>query len=81
VNNKRLSGLTAAIYILKCLSEGQSVKELSEKFGNNERSILTWIDFLKYNRFIEAVNSEDNVKLTVSAVGKMWLRRFEFALK
>jgi len=36
---------------------------------------------LKYNRFIEAVNPDDNVKLTVSAVGKMWLRRYEFALR
>lgn len=81
VNFKRPSGLTAAIYFLKCLSEGQSVKELSERFDNNEECILRWIDFLKYNRFIEEITSEQNIKLTISPIGKMWLRRYEFALK
>ena len=81
-NIKRFSGLTAAIYILKCVSDGKSVKQIAQKFDNNEQMVSTWIGFLKYNRFIEEdIGEENNIKLTISGIGRTWMRRYEFALR
>jgi hypothetical protein len=83
VNINRLSGLTAAIYILKCVSDGQSITEIAQKFDNKEQMVLTWIGFLKYNRFLEEETDveENRIKLTISDLGKTWMRRYEFALR
>jgi hypothetical protein len=83
VNIKRFSGLTAAIYILKCVSDGQSITEIAQKFDNNEQMVSTWIGFLKYNRFLEEETGveENSIKLTISGIGRTWMRRYEFALR
>ncbi|MGB7952775.1 MAG: helix-turn-helix domain-containing protein, partial [Candidatus Nitrosopolaris sp.] len=83
VDINRSSGLTGAIYILKCLSDGQSIKDIAQKFDNNEQMVSTWIGFLKYNRFIEEKedSEENSIKLTISGIGRTWMRRYEFALR
>jgi hypothetical protein len=83
VNINRFSGLTGAIYILKCLSDGQSIKDIAQKFDNNAQMVSTWISFLKYNRFLEEEKDteENSIKLTISGIGRTWMRRYEFALR
>jgi hypothetical protein len=70
-NIHRFSGLSAAIYILKCVSDGKPVKEIPQKFDNNKQMVSSWIGFLKYNR----------IKLTISGIGRTWMRRYKFALR
>jgi hypothetical protein len=45
--------------------------------------VSTWIGFLKYNRFIEEKedSEENSIKLTISGIGRTWMRRYEFALR
>jgi len=65
------------------LSDGQSIKDIAQKFDNNEQMVSTWIGFLKYNRFIEEKEDaeENSIKLTISGIGRTWMRRYEFALR
>lgn len=57
---QRFSGLSAAIYISKCVSNGKPVKAIPQKFDNNEQMVSSWVGFLKYNRFIDEYTSEEN---------------------
>jgi transposase len=65
------------------LSDGQSIKDIAQKFDNNEQMVSTWIGFLKYNRFIEEKedSEENSIKLTISGIGRTWMKRYEFALR
>ncbi|HET7148022.1 MAG TPA: hypothetical protein VFI73_05925 [Candidatus Nitrosopolaris sp.] len=65
------------------MSDGQSIKDIAKKFDNNEQMVSTWIGFLKYNRFIEEEEDaeEKSIKLTISSIGRTWMRRYDFALR
>jgi hypothetical protein len=65
------------------VSDGQSITEIAQKFDNNEQMVSTWIGFLKYNRFLDEETDveENSIKLTISGIGRTWMRRYEFALR
>jgi len=77
-----LSGLTAAVYILKCFSEGKSRDQIvNNNFKGNRHLASIWINFLKANHWLEQNTAVANSKISVSEEGKKWLRRYEFALR
>jgi predicted transcriptional regulator len=79
-NNSRLTGLTAAAYILKWLSKGYTKDQIYAKFNGDIQLFSTWIDFLKVKKWIVQVKGEDDVSgLKVTKEGKTWLKRFESA--
>lgn len=73
------SGLTGAVYILKCLNDGQSLAKLIQEFGNDEKIISVWINFLKENHLIK--ENMQAGRLIVSENGKAWIRRYAFAIR
>ncbi|HET7285754.1 MAG TPA: hypothetical protein VFI70_13810 [Nitrososphaeraceae archaeon] len=79
-NNSRLTGLTAAAYILKWLSKGYTKDQIYAKFNGDIQLFSTWIDFLKVKKWIVQVKGEDDDSdLKVTKEGKTWLKRFESA--
>ena len=79
-NNSRLTGLTAAAYILKWLSKGYTKDQIYAKFNGDIQLFSTWIDFLKDKKWIVQVKGEDDDSvLKVTKEGKTWLKRFESA--
>jgi hypothetical protein len=74
--------LTAAVYILKCVSEGKSRDQIvNNNFKGNRQLASIWINFLKANHWLEQNKAVANSKISVSEEGKKWLRRYEFALR
>jgi predicted transcriptional regulator len=79
-NNSRLTGLTAAAYILKWLSKGYTKDQIYAKFNGDIQLFSTWIDFLKVKKWLVQVKGEDDDSvLKVTKEGKTWLKRFESA--
>lgn len=79
-NNSRLTGLTAAAYILKWLSKGYTKDQIYAKFNGDIQLFSTWIDFLKVKKWLIQVKGEDDDSvLKVTKEGKTWLKRFESA--
>jgi hypothetical protein len=84
-NINRLTGLTAATYILKCLSKGYTKDQIYANFNDDIRLVSVWIDFLKDKKWIVQLKKEDGddgvdrTGLKVTKEGKTWLKRFESA--
>jgi hypothetical protein len=74
-----LSGLTAAVYILKCFSKGYSKQYITnDLFKGDEQLVSKWIDFLKDIRWLR--EGARDTKFIVSENGKKWMKRYDFAL-
>ena len=64
----KLSPLRQASYILKCISEGRTRKEIVEEFGD-EQLVLIWINYLIECNYLNTV-------LVVTNEGYTFLRNF-----
>jgi hypothetical protein len=67
-----LSGLTGAIYILKCLSDGLSKDQIiSDIFEGDRQLVFIWIEFLKNHHWLEEnenSNTGDHGRVKITLV-------------
>jgi hypothetical protein len=67
-----LSGLTGAIYILKCLSDGLSKDQIiSDIFEGDRQLVFIWIEFLKNHHWLEEnenSNTGDHGRIKITLV-------------
>jgi hypothetical protein len=75
--------LTAAIYVLDCITKGKNKKQQLVKeeslFNGNWKLLFLWINFLKDKHWLEEKIGTDTLKITEK--GKEWLRRYSFAIR
>jgi len=66
------SAFGTAIYILKCINEGQSKKEIIYNLDDNEQLVSVWIEYLKGLHWLE----EDGINgsLLPSQDSKSWIK-------
>ena len=64
-----LSPLRQAFYILKCISEGRTRKEIEEEFDGDEQLVLIWINYLMERNYLNNVS-------VVTNEGYAFLRNF-----
>jgi hypothetical protein len=69
VNAIELVGLKQAAYVLRCLVEGQSKKEVVSAFEEDEQLVDMWILFLKHNHWME---ESSNGRWSLTAKGQVW---------
>jgi hypothetical protein len=55
-----LSHLRQASYILKCISEGRTRKEIVEAFDGDEQLVLIWINYLTERNYLNSVSVVTN---------------------
>ena len=55
-----LSHLRQASYILKCISEGRTRKEIVEAFDGDEQLVLIWINYLMERNYLNSVSVVTN---------------------
>jgi hypothetical protein len=55
-----LSHLRQASYILKCISEGRTRKEIVEEFDGDEQLVLIWINYLMERNCLNSVSVVTN---------------------
>ncbi|MGA7900221.1 MAG: hypothetical protein WA395_04055 [Nitrososphaeraceae archaeon] len=79
-DNKRISGLTAAVYVLDCIFKGQSESQIMHSMGWDEQIISSWMSFLTRNRWIKKENFYGS-KWTVSDSGRLWIKRYGFSIR
>lgn len=73
-NNRYMkSAIGTAIYILKCIEEGQSKKEIIDSLDNNEQLVYVWIEYLIGIRWLE---EDAKGNLLASVDGKLWIKRY-----
>ncbi len=65
-----LSRLRQAFYILKCISDGRTGKEIVEEFDGDEELVSIWINYLKERNYL---NTDASV---VTNEGYGFLRNF-----
>jgi hypothetical protein len=49
-----------ASYILKCISEGRTRKEIVEEFEADEQLVLIWINYLMERNYLNSVSAVTN---------------------
>jgi hypothetical protein len=64
-----LSHLRQASYILQCISEGRTRKEIVEEFDGDEQLVLIWINYLMERNYLNTVS-------VVTNQGYTFLRNF-----
>ena len=70
----KLHGLHQALFIMKCLSEGQYLDQIIDKFEGDEQLVKLWISYLIHNKRIQ--NPIDH-KWIVTEKGKRWMEKYE----
>jgi len=55
-----LSRLRQGSYILKCVSEGRTRKEIVEEFDGDEQLVLIWINYLMERNYLNTVSVVTN---------------------
>ena len=74
------SGLSAAIYLLKCVSEGLTKDQITYgRFSGDTQQVNTLVDFLKDKHWLEEKKGGGKMKLTHE--GKSWKRRYGFSIE
>ncbi|MGB6672220.1 MAG: hypothetical protein WBE34_07295 [Candidatus Nitrosopolaris sp.] len=68
---RSLPALKQALYILKCISEGQSRKDIVDEFEGDAQLVSIWIDFLHEHGWLV---EENNNKLTLTEDGGKMIR-------
>lgn len=63
--------MTQAIYILKCLQDGMTEKEIIERFEDDQQIVEIWKSFLIHNRWIEHPDG----KWEVTPKGAEWIQK------
>jgi hypothetical protein len=69
-NAREYSLLKEAIFVLKCLSEGQGNQDIANTLEVDERRVSLWIDFAKDTHLLDQYHSG---KWLVSDKGKSWV--------
>jgi hypothetical protein len=69
------SALGTALYILRCIHEGQSRKEIIQSLDNNEKLVSVWIQYLKAISWLK--DTQGNLLATED--GKLWIHRYDAA--
>jgi hypothetical protein len=69
-NAREYSVLKEAIFVLKCLSEGQRKQDIVDKLGSDKRRVSLWIDFAKDTHLLDQYHSD---KWLISAKGRSWI--------
>jgi hypothetical protein len=64
----RLSGLKQAAFVMKCLTGGQRMDEITMAFGGDEQLANLWLSFLRHNHWIV----QDGRKWSLTPKGAMW---------
>ena len=69
----KLSGLRQAIYIMRCLDNGEYFEQIVQKFDWDEQLVRLWMSFLLHNKCIQ--NPVDH-KWLVTEKGKRWIEKY-----
>jgi hypothetical protein len=77
-----LSGLTGAIYILKCLSDGLSKDQIIyDIFEGDRQLVFIWIEFLKNHHWLvenESSNTGDHGRFKLTYEGCKLISEYSF---
>jgi len=67
------------IFILKCLSDGQTKHQIIyDKFNGDRQRVSKWIDFLIEMRWLKE-NTDGQLEITEG--GKTWISRCHFVIR
>jgi hypothetical protein len=78
VDTKLFSALTQAIFILKCLSDGQNKHQIIyDKFNGDVQLVSMWMDFLKEMSWLKENTAGE---LEITEAGKTWIGKCHFAI-
>ena len=69
-----LSGLRQAIYIMRCLDNGEYFEQIIEKFGGDEQLVKLWMSFLLHNKCIQYPR---DYKWLITDKGKRWIEKYD----
>jgi hypothetical protein len=72
------SALGTALYILRCIHEGQSIKEIVQSLGSNVQYVTVWIQYLKA---ISWLKEDAQGNLLASEDGKLRIQQYEKAIQ
>ena len=72
------SALGTALYILRCIDEGQSRKEIVQSLDSNVQYVTVWIQYLKA---IGWLKEDAQGNLLASEDGKLRIQQYEKAIK
>src|SRR5918996_2171803 len=72
------SALGTAFFILRCINEGQSRKEIIQSLDNNEQLVSVWIQYLKA---ISWLKEDAQGNLLASEDGKLRIHQYEKAIE
>lgn len=70
------SALGTALYILRCIHEGQSIKEIVQSLDSNVQYVTVWIQYLKA---ISWLKEDAQGNLLASEDGKLRIQQYEKA--
>jgi hypothetical protein len=68
------SALGTALYILRCIHEGQSIKEIVQSLDSNVQYVTVWIQYLKA---ISWLKEDAQGNLLASEDGKLRIQQYE----
>ena len=71
------SALGTALYILRCIDEDQSTKEIIQSLDNNEQLVSVWIQYLKA---ISWLKEDTQGNLVATDDGKARIQRYEMTI-
>lgn len=72
------SALGTALYILRCIHEGQSIKEIVQSLDSNVQYVTVWIQYLKA---ISWLKEDAQGNLLASEDGKLRIQQYEKAIQ
>jgi hypothetical protein len=72
------SALGTALYILRCIHEGQSRKEIVQSLDSNVQYVTVWIQYLKA---ISWLKEDTQGNLLASEDGKLSIQQYEKAIE
>jgi hypothetical protein len=72
------SALGTALYILRCINEGHSRKEIIQSLDNNVQHVTVWIQYLKA---ISWLKEDTQGNLLASEDGKLRIQQYEKAIE
>lgn len=72
------SALGSALYILRCIHEGQSIKEIVQSLDSNVQYVTVWIQYLTA---ISWLKEDAQKNLLASEDGKLRIQQYEKAIQ
>lgn len=74
VKSAGLGGLKKAMYVMKCLDRGQTIKQIVDGSDGDGELVDVWISFLMQYDWIEQKNESD--EWSVTSKGREWYEKF-----